>query len=450
MVTGSSSMAEDSPLPRPNVWTDQVEARCFAWRALPTELQQSIIALAVQPGSCVSIVALLCTCRSIYNLALPVVYSHINLSSITQTVALLDGKSLDREKERNKLVAESGDGPSGTATKHARCFSFSLVGVPGGNPRGGRESALSSPERRERAQQDNDSSARSNARPSEAGQTVSGSITSALGNERLLLAARAMLLCPMLEQCSISMFGKRHSFLTSPAYLADEAGSFRDALAQLQHLRSFAWVTPRENDNFVGFSVAVVDLAFPPMIEGLQTAALDMTADGRRVKRPVGALDRYAHPLESITLHHAIFPTSKYPRDSFFCLFAQGHPDDSDWALFPRLYRIVIRTACNINPRDVAYLALSWQLRVDKAMQEMLSAVEQYQLNCSPEWNPVMELSDVFVNRCVKGFLRREKLLGRCHSGKLTRLLCSCFLRPSEPVAASGVRASRLNRCERR
>lgn len=337
----------------------------FPFRGLPYELQSAILAHALADANDVSAVALLQTSRTTHQMALPILYEHITLSSIAQTLRFLAGAASAQSSRRS---------PHASLTRR---LTFSIAGVPGGSTRGGRDSAPCSPD--------------------QSAETADGK-----NSERLLLAAQAILLCPALEHCSIDMFGVRHStLLTSPAYLTKEASTFRVAMRQLGNLRSFSWVPPPANTNFVGFSVAVVDLAFAPLIEGLHTAAIDMTPDGRRTLREKGARDRYAHPLESITLHHCIFPMSTHPRDSLFQLLAQVHPDDEDWALFPRMQRLCIKTANNVEPRHVAFLALFWQLRLDPAMHGLLSDVETHQRAQCPDWDPTVVLSDAFVNRQV-------------------------------------------------
>lgn len=331
----------------------------FAFMRLPFELQQAVLAMAFADRG-ISKVALLTVCSSIHDLLLPMLYAEIHLSSIKQALAFVDNRSGSRKH----------------ATRLARSYTFTLVGVPGGSTRGGRESAPGSPRRGH-----------------------DGSSTAHLsGNDRLLLAAQAALLCPALEHLTLEMFGKRHStLLTSSDYLAEEANTFRLCLSRLRGLRTFSWITPRINHNFVGFSVAVVDLAFGPLIEGLQAAAVDMTPDGRRVQHRKGSLARYAHTLEQITLHHCIFPLSAYPNESFFYLFAQHHPDDEDWLLFPHLQCITVRTAINVDPRSVALLALTWQLRLDTSSKHVLRPVERHQLSMNPGWDPTILLSDAFV-----------------------------------------------------
>jgi hypothetical protein len=195
------------------------------------------------------------------------------------------------------------------------------------------------------------------------------------------------------------MFGVRHStLLTSSTFLNEVANAFRQALSDLPTLKTFAWITPRINFNFIGFSVAVVDLAFSPMIEGLQAAAVHMTPDQRRVKHERGSTVRRAHSLETITLHHCIFPLSAYANESLFFLLAQTHPDDEDWLLFPNLRKIVIRTAINVDPRSVAYLVLCWQLRIDRATEHFRNDVEAFQQSRNPLWDPHIKLTNTYVN----------------------------------------------------
>ena len=335
------------------------EAR-FPLQELPYELQENILRIAFEDPS-VSRIALLTTCRLWKKIAITTLYSDIEICSIRQCLKFLDEPSSAKRY----------------APLHTRNFTFTLIGVPGGSTKGGRDSAPSSPNL-------------GSKKPDERLR----------GNNRLLLASRAVLLCPLVENCTFEMFGVRHSsLLTSSEYLDEEANTFRSALANLKHLKSFAWITPRVNHNFVGVSVAVVDLAISPMVEGLQAAATDIDDSGRRIWLEKGRLDRFIHPLERITLHHCIFPTSAYSNESLFLLFAQSHPDDEDWLLFPQIREIVIRTANNVDPKAVAYLALIWQLRLDAFMIESHPPVILHQLkHQKAAKDPKIILSDTFVN----------------------------------------------------
>ncbi|PWN33515.1 uncharacterized protein FA14DRAFT_62986 [Meira miltonrushii] len=339
---------------------DKGSLPAFPMQDLPYELQEAILRIAFQDPS-VSRLSLLTTCKLWKNIIVTALYSDIELCSIRQCLGFLDDRSSAKKH----------------APLHTRNLTFTLIGVPGGSTRGGRESAPSSP------------------------NLGSKKIDERLrGNNRLLLASRAVLLCPLVEQCTFEMFGVRHSsLLTSSEYLDEEANTFRSALANLKHLKSFAWITPRVNHNFVGFSVAVVDLAISPMVEGLQAAATDIDDAGRRITLEKGSLDRFSHPLQRITLHHCIFPTTAYPNESLFLLFAQSHPDDEDWLLFPQLQEIVIRTATNVDPKAVAFLALTWQLRLDSSMIESHTQVVLHQLqHKKAAKDPKIVLSDTFEN----------------------------------------------------
>lgn len=341
----------------------------FCFTSLPYELQRTVISYALANTQDVSPVALLLTCKALYDLVLPLLYTHVHLSSIQSTLALIEGRT------KKSLLCSRGFTGGFSGCPSTRRFTFTLIGVPGGSTRGGRESAPPSPKHMEEK-------------------------VNALSNERLLLAAKAIMFFPSIEHCSFYMFGVRHStLLTSSQYLTEESDTFSQAISQLRSLKSFSWVTPTENVNFVGLSVAVVDLAIAPLVEGLTLAALDMGADGSRVRRIKGDLERFSHPIQSIKLHHCIFPMSTYTRDSLFQLFTQVHPDDEDWALFPHLQTVGIKSSTNVNPRDVAYLALFWQLRLDQSMRKLLTAAEKYQLETCPDWNPIITLSDVFENR---------------------------------------------------
>lgn len=332
----------------------------FQLQDLPYELQEAILRIAFKDPS-ISRLSLLTTCNLWKDITLLILYSDIELCSIQQCLTFLDAES----------------GAKKYSHLHTRNFTFTLIGVPGGSTRGGRESAPSSP---------NLGSKKTDER--------------LRGNNRLLLASRAALHCPLAEHCTFEMFGVRHSsLLTSSEYLDEEANTFRSALANLKQLKSFSWITPRVNHNFVGFSVAVVDLAIAPMVEGLQAAATDIDDSGRRILLDGGSLERFTHPLQRITLHHCIFPTTAYPNESLFLLFAQSHPDDEDWLLFPQLQEIVIRTATNVDPKAVAFLALIWQLRLDAFMIESHPRVILHQLqHKNAAKDPKIVLSDTFVN----------------------------------------------------
>lgn len=332
----------------------------FPLQDLPYELQEVILRIAFE-DSTISRLALLTTCKLFKKITLTKLYSDIEICSIRQCLKFLD------EKSSAKIYAPS----------HTRDFTFTLIGVPGGSTRGGRESAPSSPNLE--------------------GKKIDHNLR---GNDRLLLASRAVLLCPLIEKCTFEMFGVRHSsLLTSSEYLDEEANTFKTALASLKHLKSFAWITPRVNHNFVGVSVAVVDLAISPLVEGLQAAATDIDDSGRRISLERGSLARFTHPLQQITLHHCIFPTTAYSNESLFLLFAQSHPDDEDWLLFPQLQKVIIRTANNVDPKAVAFLALIWQLRLDTIMIESHPPTIIHQLNHqNAATDPKIILSDTFVN----------------------------------------------------
>lgn len=332
----------------------------FPLQDLPYELQETIIRIAIQEPEN-SRLAFLTVCKLCKDITTVSLYSHIQICSIPQCLRFLENDS----------------GAKKYAHLHTRNFTFTLIGVPGGSIKGGRESAPSSPKLETKKIDDR-----------------------LRGNDRLLLASRAVHLCPLIEHCTFEMFGVRHSsLLTSTNYLDEEANSFRSALSRLKYLQSFAWITPRVNHNFVGVSVAVVDLAIAPMVEGLQAAATDMDDSGRRILRKKGALDRFPHPLRCITLHHCIFPTPAYSNESFFLLFAQSHPDDEDWFLFPQLQEIIVRTANNVDPKMVAYLALIWQLRLDPFLYNSHPPVLLHQLeHPKAAKDPKIILSDTFVN----------------------------------------------------
>lgn len=348
-----------------------VKGPCFHFQLLPFELQRLILSLALDTGASPACVASLSW--PLHSFVVSRLYSHIHLPSLDHLLLFLSA-------------------PSGTqreAALHARSFTLSIPGVPGGSTMGGRESAPGSP---------NVSQARHL-------------------DERLLLASRAIQMCPLVQHCSLEMFGVRHSsLLTSNDFIADESNAFRTAISSLKALHTFAWTTPRENVNFVGFSVAIVDLVFEPLVEGLELAALDMHADGRRVAKPKADSQRYRHPLREITLHHCIFPSNHGKH--FFQLFAKTHPDDGACLLFPHLSLISIKKAINVDPHNVAFLALFWQMILDRDAT-------------SSDWNPSIVLEDVFV-KSIWGVRLTGDLINVC----LNRLV-ALHLVKAEEVAAS-------------
>lgn len=353
-----------------------VKRDCFRLLSLPFELQGLILSLSLDSG--VSPTCLACLSPDLHSVIVSLLHTHIYLPSIDHLIRFLAPLSGSRKY----------------ATQYARSFTFSIPGVPGGSTHGGRESAPGSP----------------NA--SQARQL----------NNRLLLASQAIQLCPNLRDCSLEMFGVRHSsLLTSNDYIADETNAFRIAVSQLKNLTTFAWTTPKENSNFVGFSVAVVDLAFGPLIEGLEEAAIDMDLDGRRIARPKGDVLRYRHPLEEITLHHCIFPSNQGKH--FFHLFAKAHPDDEDCLLFSQVKVICIKKAINVNPHYVAFLALFWQLLIDRSSLKEMQA---------PEWNPIIILEDVYVNSIWGPRLTRDLIVDN-----LKQLIESHLVDDSEKVEMS-------------
>jgi hypothetical protein len=266
-----------------------VKRGIFPFLSLPHELQIAILAESLDRG--VSVTTLLCLARHLHPEIILLLYTHIFISSNEQLKLFLGGNS--------------------SLTKHtaqyARTLTVSLHGVPG-----------------------------SSVDPNQTRQI----------DKRLLLASRAIQLCPNISHCSLQMFGVRHSSLLSDGHINEETTAFRIALSHLKSLKSFSWLTPKENLNFVGFSVAVVDLAFEPLIHGLEVAAMDMDVDGHRVIVKDGS-QRYVHPLEEVTLHHCIFPSDR--GRLFFQLFTKRHPDDPSSLLFPRLKVINIKRACNVD-----------------------------------------------------------------------------------------------------
>jgi len=329
----------------------------FAIFLLPLELQRLVLLFALNNGT--SPTTLFTLSPHLYPHVLSLLYSHVDISSRKQLQSFLSTTS----------------GSHKYAKDHARSFTLNVAGVPGGNTLGGRESTPGSPAQ---------------------GRQL---------DDRLLLASKAMQLCPKLEHCSLRMFGVRHSsLLTSNDYITEEANAFRSALSELKHLKSFSWTTAKEDVGSVGFSVAVVDLIFEPLIEGLEEAALDIDLDGRRIVRTRGDSLRYYHPLEEITLHHCIFPSNQ--GKPFFQLFTKTHPDDSSFLLFPRLTLVCIRKATNVSPVNVAFLALFWQILLDKGSS---STTSLQPIN----WDPVLVMEDVYVGsiwgpRMVDDLIQQE------------------------------------------
>lgn len=343
--------------------------------AFPFEVQRAILAHCLD----VHVTALLQTCTHIHDACLPLLYTDIRLTTLRALVCFVR--------------------PTSGAHRHAsswtRSFALNLPGVPGG-----RVPSPVAP-----------ASAPAPAPASENGEGVDPD-TEASPQDRLLLAAKAMLLCPLAEAVSIEMYGVRHSpLLTDPTAIDAERTTFQHALAALPRLRRFRWITP-ESARFVGFSVAVVDQAFAPLVEGLYDAATGqepIPGDGqgdegetedededeeeeeeeeeewdlqqeeaeeaeeeRRLRHesengqaalalgpwvPVGP-GQGQHPLEDIELHHVQFASDRGRR--LFSLLGSAGPQGH---LFARLSSVTVRSAINVAPAGPAFLALVWELR---------------------------------------------------------------------------------------
>lgn len=189
--------------------------------ALPLEVQRSILACCLHAN----LTALLQTCHHIHDVCIPLLYTDIRLTTLSALELFV-----------TRLSGARRHSPRWTTS-----LTVHLPGVPGG---GGSEL-----------------------------NTGVVTITSGGGKRRLLLAAQALQLCPMVETVSIEMYGVRHSPLLAEELIEAEYAAFKGALASLGRLRHLHWITP-ESARFVGFSVAVVDQIFEPLVEGLYDAAM--------------------------------------------------------------------------------------------------------------------------------------------------------------------------------
>lgn len=354
---------------------EQRQNHHFRFRSLPQELQFIILSLALEAGT--SPTNLLSLTPALYADVVFLLYSRLAIPSI--------------EKLHHFLSSTSNS--SKYAKDYTRSITFHIPGVPGGNMIGGRTSVPGSPAKTRNL------------------------------DDRLLRTSQAILLCPNLRHCSIEMYGVRHSsLLTSNDYIAEEANAFRKAISQLKHLQTFTWIPPETSQ---GISVAFVDLTFEPLIEGLEEAALDLDSTGRRRRlNDEDKSQRYHHPLEQITLHNAIFPSNQ--GRAFFRLFATKHPDDEEFLLFPRLNLICIKKSTNVNPINVAFLALSWQLYLDRDSEYTYQAFN---------WNPIIEMEDVFVGS-LWGPIMTDNLI-RQHVEHLVQSCYSCTNREQAAIAHS-------------
>jgi hypothetical protein len=350
----------------------------FPLFSLPHELQCLILQFAINDGT--SPTTLLCLSPHLYQDVISLLYSDIEINS----------------KKQLQAFSSAISGSHKYAAEYARSFTFTIIGVPGGATQGGRESTPSSPR----------------LRPSQIRQL----------DNRLLLASQAAQLCPKIEHCNFQMFGVRHSsLLTSNEYIIEEANAFQSALSGLKSLKSFSWTTAKEDLTVRGFSVAVVDLIFEPLIEGLEEAALDIATDGHRIARVKGDLLRYRHPLEQITLHNCKFPSDEGRK--FFQLFAKTHPDDDEFLLFPQLDLICIRKAAHVNPVYVAFLALFWQSQIDFVSTQSRQ---------SSNWNPILVMEDAYVGS-IYGPKMEDDLIRHA----MRQLLESCLCKEQEKAPSS-------------
>lgn len=353
----------------------------FSFFSLPLELQHLILFFAYSNGT--SPTTLLTLSPRLYPHVLSLLYTHVAISSKKQLHRFLTTASASHKH----------------AKEYTRRFTLNVAGVPGGNTQGGRESTLGSPR-------------------------LGLSHGSRQLDNRLLLASKAVQSCPKLEHCDLRMFGVRHSsLLTSHDYIAEEASAFRSALSGLKHLQSFSWTTAKEDVASVGFSVAVVDLVFEPLIEGLEEAALDLDLDGRRIRRGKGDSLRYHHPLEKVTLHHCIFPSNQGKQ--FFQLFTKTHPDDCDFLLFPRVNLVCIRKATNVSPINVAFLALFWQLHLERSFSSIISRQPL-------DWNPILVMEDVYV-----GSIWGPKMADDLIQQEMEQLVNACLGKEEEKTTSS-------------
>ncbi|SPO27091.1 uncharacterized protein UTRI_10552_B [Ustilago trichophora] len=89
--------------------------------------------------------------------------------------------------------------------------------------------------------------------------------------DRLLLASRALSLCPSVQQVSLEFFSIRHSeILTSDEFRATEASAFENAIRGLKRVKHLRWVPPSCDANaIVGLSIVIVDQVIPALAKGL-------------------------------------------------------------------------------------------------------------------------------------------------------------------------------------
>ena len=92
-----------------------------------------------------------------------------------------------------------------------------------------------------------------------------------LSRDRLLLASRALTLCPLVTNVSFEFFTIRHSeILTSDAFRLTESNAFETALRGLKRMKRFRWVPPRCDKNAImGLSIVIVDQVIPSLARGL-------------------------------------------------------------------------------------------------------------------------------------------------------------------------------------
>ncbi|PWY97449.1 hypothetical protein BCV70DRAFT_64535 [Testicularia cyperi] len=92
-----------------------------------------------------------------------------------------------------------------------------------------------------------------------------------LSRNRLLLASRALSLCPRVRSVSLEFFSVRHSeLLTSAQFREAEATAFESALNRLSSLETLRWTPPRiEPSAIMGLSIVVVDQVIQPLARGL-------------------------------------------------------------------------------------------------------------------------------------------------------------------------------------
>ncbi|PWN43768.1 hypothetical protein IE81DRAFT_68582 [Ceraceosorus guamensis] len=305
-------------------------------------------------------VSLLCSCRDINGILIPLLYKHLEVSSMGQLACLVErctnlvwnrthtsldrhgvriqadqleswphyyrsGHSIDHESDSDssddslynqKATPRFRSDPPAylrrishpTIAKHTVKLRINIPGVPGGSLASGADPTSDeddSPLLDPRGLDDEMGRRRAEQRASEARAKTERRI------DRLRLAALLLLCAPQTEEVDFEFFSLHHSDLLRARFALSETQILAKAISRLQRLKRFRWAPPSDPSLVKGFSVAIVPLAVAALERGFKWA----------VHRPDYA---GSHPLQEIDLNNVTFETRDFSdgkSDAFFQAF---------------------------------------------------------------------------------------------------------------------------------